>query len=436
MNIIICYILIYLVEAYILFNYCSKIFYSKHRSSIEIATICIGYSLLFAISFVTSFWLNMLSFWTINLIIILVLYDMKWYSAVLHASIVTAVVSSTELVSLSFITHFSPDFYSNIGYFRNLSILALISKLSYFLIMFIISHIVKSRRKHNAHIDCGTAILVIVPVITLFISASLFSLCLHTKLSLIQDYMISISAFLVLIINFMIFFYYDYSQKMSAKYTDMQLQLLEESAQAEYYKLLKTNDDNQKLLIHDIKNHLINLANLSSENDNKKISNYISNLLGSQALKQTPKVSDNPLLNVIIAHFNQLFEASLAKLYVDIRCDTINFLSEQEITSLFSNLLSNAFESCNSIKDGYTELSVFQKEFSNNVVICMINSCNEPPKMSPSGNLISTKKDSFKHGIGMKSIKKVINAHNGDIRTYYENPTKLFHTTIIMNRFK
>ena len=431
MNVIICYILIYLVEACIFGNYCSNIFVKKRATSFTIFSISVGYLLLFGISFVECFWINLLSFLIVNIFLLLLLYDMKWYSAILHASIITIAMSSTELGILSIITHYEPDFYSNIGYFRNLSVLALFSKLAYFLIMYIISKIVKDQKKHTEPIDHGSIILIIIPIITIFISITLFSLCLNDNLLLIHDYMISICAFLILSINIMIFFYYDYSQRMRKKYTELQLQLLHDESTSEYYHLLQEHDEQQKILIHDIKNHLTLISTFASNGNTENIINYIGEIIETGALKPSPAVCDNELLNAIIAHYKMLFEKKNIKLNVDIRKNTVNTLSEHEITALFSNLLSNAYDSCSKYDDSYTDLSVCQKEDSTLIIISMINTCRTKPLFSKSGHLISSKKDNKNHGFGLKSIENVLNNHNGNIQTYYDKNEGLFHTIIL-----
>lgn len=361
------YILIYLVEACIFGNYCSNIFFQKRATSFTIFSISVGYLLLFGISFVECFWINLLSFLIVNIFLLLLLYDMKWYSAILHASIITIAMSSTELGILSIITHYEPDFYSNIGYFRNLSVLALFSKLAYFLIMYIISKIVKDQKKHTEPIDHGSIILIIIPIITIFISITLFSLCLNDNL----------------------------------------------------------------LLIHDIKNHLTLISTFASNGNTENIINYIGEIIETGALKPSPAVCDNELLNAIIAHYKMLFEKKNIKLNVDIRKNTVNTLSEQEITALFSNLLSNAYDSCSKYDDSYTDLSVCQKEDSTLIIINMINTCQTKPLFSKFGHLISSKKDNRNHGFGLKSIEKVLNNHNGNIQTYYDKNEGLFHTIIL-----
>ena len=49
---------------------------------------------------------------------------------------------------------------------------------------------------------------------------------------------------------------YGYNQKKSGEFTDLQLQLQKEKDAGKYYHMLAAQDEQQKIMIHDIKNHL------------------------------------------------------------------------------------------------------------------------------------------------------------------------------------
>ena len=61
----------------------------------------------------------------------------------------------------------------------------------------------------------------------------------------------------------------------------MQLQLQKEHDSAEYYKMLIAQNENQRILIHDMKKHLQSIALLNEDNENEKIRAYIDQLMHS-----------------------------------------------------------------------------------------------------------------------------------------------------------
>lgn len=63
-------------------------------------------------------------------------------------------------------------------------------------------------------------------------------------------------------VNLLVFGINQYNQKKSQEYTDMQLLLQKESDSAQYYEMMLSQNENQSILIHDIKN-IFNLSNYS-----------------------------------------------------------------------------------------------------------------------------------------------------------------------------
>lgn len=113
--------------------------------------------------------------------------------------------------------------------------------------------------------------LLIVPIISTYVMLTLFAICGVAELNRTLDWMLSISAFLLLIINLLIFAMHSYNQKKSADFTELQLLLQKEADSVEYYKMLFTQMENQKILIHDIKQHLQSILILCQNRDYDKI---------------------------------------------------------------------------------------------------------------------------------------------------------------------
>lgn len=67
------------------------------------------------------------------------------------------------------------------------------------------------------------------------------------------DWMVTMGAVLLLAANLLMFEINRYHQKKSMEFTEMQLLLQKESDSAQYYKMLNVQNENQRILIHDIK---------------------------------------------------------------------------------------------------------------------------------------------------------------------------------------
>lgn len=76
-------------------------------------------------------------------------------------------------------------------------------------------------------------------------------------------YMLFSCTFLLLGINILIFYIYHYTIDKSSESTQLQIQLQKEYDMTEYYKSLFNQNENQQILIHDIKNHLQTINRLN-----------------------------------------------------------------------------------------------------------------------------------------------------------------------------
>ena len=107
-------------------------------------------------------------------------------------------------------------------------------------------------------------------------------------------------------------------------------------------------------------------------------------------------------------------------------------MQHHDLTALFCNLLDNAMEAAELIPDSYIEITVQKKEPSPFVVIVVINSCRCEPDYDNNHLPISRKPDRFRHGYGLKSIKKVVKRFHGDMQMYYDDHSATFHTIITL----
>ena len=89
MEVLFCYVIIYLVEAFILWLYCNDLFIAKYSTRQTIISLLIFYSLLFILTRFDSYLLNSFAFFMVNLLFISLFYTIKWSSALFHAGITT-----------------------------------------------------------------------------------------------------------------------------------------------------------------------------------------------------------------------------------------------------------------------------------------------------------------------------------------------------------
>lgn len=288
-------------------------------------------------------------------------------------------------------------------------------------------------KNENGYTNRATALLNIIPVISFYIIFTLTSVLLNTPMSIRFKHMLSSSAVLLLLINILIFYIYHYTQQKNREFTELQIQSQKEYDMSEYYKALFNQNESQQILIHDIRKHLMAIFQLNEQNDQDKINRYLDTLLNSSDLQNSVHVSDNELLNSILCHYMKICQRKHIAFKVDVRKKLLQNLDYSDLTSLFCNLLDNAVEACSNIPDSYIELSITDKENTDITVINIINTCRIRPKFNQNGVPVSSKKNKFKHGFGLKSVERIVNKYNGNIKMYFDDEKMAFHTIIAIH---
>lgn len=434
----ICYFFSFFVEAVILWQYASNLFVEKSQTKVKAVILICLYSFLFIMSLFEIKWLNAALYLIICFIYFFTQYQLKWYSALFHSSILTAVMSMCELILYGIISRYTPHFFADAAYFRNLAILTIFSKILFLTIIYILIRLFKGNADKGSQQDISAIILGFIPITSVFVMLTLISIGETVVLSRTLDWMLLLSAMFLLDINLVVFGLNQYNQKKNEEYTEMQLLLQKESDYAEYYKMMLSQNDNQSILIHDIKKHLQSIELLNDQHDHDKVSSYIQQLLLSSDLKDVSRICEHELLNSILCRYKKQCINLHISFLTDIRSDTMAFMEDSDLTSLFCNLLDNSLEACKDIPEAFIEINIHKRERTPFVVITVINSCRINPFYEKNAlqnqRLTTNKPDKRKHGFGMKSIKKVINKYHGDIQMYYMDSSLTFHTIITLKR--
>ena len=427
MDEMICYFFSFLIEGIVFWNYVSILFVPKYSVKIRLICLSLGFFILFLFSLCNLFWLNCILYITVCFLYLIFLYKTNWYYALFHSLLFEIITGACELPVYSFLSTFLSATNDPISNFHLKLLFAVISKTLFFAVMSLLLFWLKKRQKPFLQYDKSVFFTIFIPFIAQLIVLILLAVCDSTAMTATQNHLINTCAFFLLIVNLLIFGLNQYNQKKHLEFTEMQLQLQKEHDSAEYYKMLIAQNENQRILIHDMKKHLQSIALLNEDNQNEKIRAYINQLMQSSDLLEFSKICDHKILNNILCRYKKVCNDLHIAFHADIRSNTTTFLSDSDVTSLFCNLLDNAVEASQRIKDPYIEISATQREHTPFIIITMINSCACNP-FSPNGELVSSKPAPQAHGFGIKSIEKIVHNYNGNMQMYYDEETFTFHT--------
>ena len=143
-------------------------------------------------------------------------------------------------------------------------------------------------------------------------------------------------------------------QKISDNYDvnkRLDLAIQQSQMQLKAYKNLSDEYASSRKIIHDVKKHIASLEGLINSNNTKKAEQY-KQRLNEELDKLVPQfVCDSPILTVIIYNKLLLAQKYGINLQLDIEYSELDFISDMDITTIFSNLLDNAFEACEELSE-------------------------------------------------------------------------------------
>lgn len=425
----ICYIFIYLFETIISFIY----FKNKYHVKRSKAFTLFSYFSMFLIQYLFNFMgipnLNLAIFFATNFFISVICYQNNILQSLFNSILITALMLTSELC-IFFICKllFNTDI---LAYSTNSTVLlveASASKLLYFLLTFMISK-VSIKEKRNDLKSAKTIFLFLLPIASILLLIGIAYTTENYKLNNYVYMIFSIATMLLIYSNIIVFWVHESILKTQYENTELRLQQQKSEIDTEYYSILQNQYENSNILIHDIKRHLLSIKELSLENNYDRINQYIDNLYDGYQIKYIKKYSDNKLMNTIINRYVTVCKENGIDFHCDIRDIDFSFISDNNLTSLFDNLLENALEASLNACNKKIELIV-KLTNTNFISINIWNYCSNVPNLKK-GKLLTTKENKSTHGFGIKSIERIVNEYDGNINFSFDNETMKFTLTVV-----
>lgn len=101
------------------------------------------------------------------------------------------------------------------------------------------------------------------------------------------------------------------------------------------------------------------------------------------------------------------------------------------ITTFYGNLLTNAIEAAECSNDRIIEMSVTKSDEQQVVIVSVANSCDIAPVPNSEGLFHTRKYTPGIHGVGLKSIERIVERYQGVATMRFDSDTKrFFHRTV------
>ena len=426
--------MIYAAKGVFFWKYCDTVFQSRDRKY-EFTVTEILYLVMSGMVASVPLEQYILYFAVINFFCIYLLYGVKLHTAAFHALLTATALMLGEFLVFFSSMQFVPEQIQAAPLYQFL-VNDMLTQVLYLIFLYILMLFWRKRSEMSLF-------MLLVPLFSVSMIPAFVYVLVWAAPKPTFGLVVSLCMVFLTALNLIVLGVCNYILKKNTAFAALQMQVQKEQDLTAYYKMFLEQNENQRILIHDMKKHLQSIQMLYEQGSSAKMIDYISELAQSPALADSVRVSDNTLLNAIVNRYRKSCIENNIAFHTDIRKETVDFLSEQDLTALFGNLLDNALEAAlmaqkasiqqTTRQNGlFIELNVEQRNGGASTMITMVNSCTEKPALAENGQLRSAKRDGQQHGIGMRSVERVVHAYKGKMQTSYDEQRETFLTVIML----
>lgn len=420
-----------LIETLITTDFVTRYLGVKHKS----AKSNIGFMFCWIISFIELCVINsIVEFETLGAYIPIIIYFvyamlclkggmwLKLWMAILAQLIVYVIAITTNLI-ISYIIGYDPN--DMITVFNSTRIIGVI--ITKVILFYTTRMILKTKYKNPINNHKGL-MLIFIPTISVISLGALMKATMYN--SEIKLYILIGMACIVLA-DIMTYYFFvvinrEYENTMKATLLEQQNENLKNN--------ITDNEafvNEMKTVRHDIKHQLFTILKYIDDNKTDEAKEYIGVLTNNYlphilSYIETGNTAFDAVVNAKIAVCNQkhIF------MEVNVKKGTHFQLSSSDIAVLFGNLLDNAIEAAQFTDEKRITLDIQNNE---SYFIISVKNSIKSTVLQTNADLITSKNDKALHGIGIKSIKNIVNKNNGMIQFYEEENQFCCHIMVALN---
>ncbi|WP_297130603.1 sensor histidine kinase [uncultured Eubacterium sp.] len=416
-------IFMYLFEFLMVFYYSDILFSEKKSRKTRIVIFLLNTTFLGCVYQLNITYLNIALMFLSYTLLFYFLYDISFKTALFHSLLFLIVMFATEIITSIIGVAFFDDFNALEKNISAYVFVTVISKLLYFSIMMVILKFLAQKESTDNKFFW---LLFVMPLSSMFILICFRYITYQITLTQIMNVLWIVSCIGILFANILVFVIYEFSLKNSNELHEIKEIQRQQEQDEKYYEILEQTNKEMHLFSHDIKNHLTQIRNLEDIN---AVNQYIDKLYPTIEKFSYTGISKNKMLDLIISKYATLCESKKIKFDVDVKTSNLSYIDDVDLSTLMNNLLDNAVEAAKNSNNAFVQLNVFSK---NNIYDGLIikNSCFLPP-VTDNKELKTRKSDKAHHGLGIKSINKIVKKYGAVYDWKYDNQQKVFETEVI-----
>jgi signal transduction histidine kinase len=219
---------------------------------------------------------------------------------------------------------------------------------------------------------------------------------------------------------------YSFSITFAEQKKQMERQLY---MQKEHYDLLASKIAETKRLRHDMRQHFRVMKGFLSKGKLRELSDYINSIESTDYELSPVILCQNVLIDALLQYYRNISIKRGIDFDVQFSVPKSIPILDSDLSVMLGNLLENAFEACCSQTDNNIKpfISVHGSCNEKNLKFRITNTMDKNPRQNGE-EFYSSKHEGF--GIGLRSVRSVVEKHEGLIDIIFEN--KKFSVSVII----
>lgn len=416
---IMCTIVSIIVEIYLVFDFYKAFHFIRNIFSKRLSQMLLGGAIVLVNVFINlqnNDLYNFIGVTSLYLFICMILIEGNIWSRILHWLLLVFVMVSSEMIFpflFQVLIEGSANKIFHNGFVTASGVLTI--KLLQFILLTVVKQMSKMSIKKLSEKVFATFIM--IPIVTFGI---MFMIpCVREAKEIISKWEIILLLFylLLLIGNIYLFFiFWGYSN------------ILEERKLC--CNKAEILDEQYKEYIHNIKYYLKQISIYLEGKQYKKIADILSELQTGIHSEEKDIICSNQFLNALLIDYREVAKRNNVQTDIFVEAGfKIEFMREGDTTSILGNLLDNAMEAAKECKSGKISVDLYM-ENGGSLAVCRIENNFVGELKSEGIQLLTTKKNPELHGIGLKSVNRLVDQYSGYLQQDYEKG--VYVTTVIL----
>ncbi|MBO0458837.1 sensor histidine kinase [Enterococcus hulanensis] len=220
-------------------------------------------------------------------------------------------------------------------------------------------------------------------------------------------------ALIIVVMDVAAFFFFERIEQYYAQNQSYALQEQQNQMREDYYQQVEAHQKEIRIMKHDMQNQLIALDGLLRTGNLEKAEKNVQQLVARLAADTQYDFTAHPAINALLgAKYKQARENNILCDF-DVKMPEDVQMNGSDLVAAVGNILDNAIEACQHCTNKrYIRLRVMY--YNASLIVNCENSTD-----GKHVDLQTRKKDPANHGLGLESVRSIVNSYRGDLQSQY-----------------